>query len=214
MASFHELSNTINLSGASLHGCIATGLQHYTQQHQICLQYILMSAPVRTCIYDMDHVTWAPGMNCETWIMLHAVPLWHAWHEGQLLEQIMNAWKDICLQFCKCSGTWLALLAHKLASRQGIHSFIKVCNQLEVSIEHIPRANVYGIECYNYSSFADSATPRDWLHHINAPCIEQENRVWMYWQWRWVCILITSHSSLYISSKDKSSEVYSHEVSW
>ena len=33
-------------------------------------------------------------------------------------------------------------------------------------IEHIPRANVYGIECYNYSSSADSATPRD------TPCIE------------------------------------------
>jgi len=31
--------------------------------------------------------------------------------------------------------------------------------QLEVSIEHIPRTN--GIECYNYSSSADSATPRD-----------------------------------------------------
>jgi len=31
----------------------------------------------------------------------------------------------------------------------------------EVFIEHIPRANVYGIECYNYSSSADSATPRD-----------------------------------------------------
>ena len=205
MASFHELT--------SLHGCIATGLQYYTQQHQICLQYILISALVRTCIWhgscymsswneswDVDHVT-----CCTTW---------HAWHEGQLLEQIVNAWKDIRLQFCKWSDTWLALLAHKLASRQGIHSFIKVCNQLEVSIEHISRANVYGIECYNYSSFADSATPRDWLHHINAPCIEQENRVWMYWQWRWVCILITSHSRLYISSKDKSSEVYSHEVSW
>jgi len=33
--------------------------------------------------------------------------------------------------------------------------------KLEVSIEHIPRENVYGIECYNYSSSADSATPRD-----------------------------------------------------
>ena len=43
----------------------------------------------------------------------------------------------------------------------------------EVFIEHIPCANVYGIECYNYSSSADSATPSDWLHHINAPCIEQ-----------------------------------------
>ena len=31
----------------------------------------------------------------------------------------------------------------------------------EVFIEHIPCANVYGIECYNYSSSADSATPRD-----------------------------------------------------
>jgi len=30
-----------------------------------------------------------------------------------------------------------------------------------VFIEHIPRANVYGIECYNYSSSADSATPGD-----------------------------------------------------
>jgi len=75
-------------------------------------------------------------------------------------------------------------------------------SQLEVSIEHIPCMSVYGIECYtgNYSSSADSATPRDWLHHINAPCIEHgaiENRVWMYWQWRWVCILITSHLMLY-----------------
>ena len=33
--------------------------------------------------------------------------------------------------------------------------------KLEVSTEHIPHANVYGIECYNYSSSADSATPRD-----------------------------------------------------
>ena len=41
-----------------------------------------------------------------------------------------------------------------------------------------------------------------------------ENRVWTYWQWRWVCILITSHLRLYISSKVKSSEDYSHEVSW
>jgi len=30
--------------------------------------------------------------------------------------------------------------------------------KIEVSIEHIPRANVYGIECYNYSFSADSAT--------------------------------------------------------
>jgi len=34
-------------------------------------------------------------------------------------------------------------------------------NKLEVSIGHIPHVNVYGIECYNYSSSADSATPRD-----------------------------------------------------
>jgi len=85
----------------------------------------------------------------------------------------------------------------------------------EVFIEHIPRANVYGIECYNHSSSADSATPRHWLHYINTPsCIEHvvsgpaagrhknvagpmtiepgaiENRVWTYWQWRWVCILL------------------------
>jgi len=35
--------------------------------------------------------------------------------------------------------------------------------KLEVSIEHIPHANVYGIECYNYLSSADidGATPRD-----------------------------------------------------
>ena len=33
--------------------------------------------------------------------------------------------------------------------------------KLEVIIEHIPRTNVYGIECYNYSSSADSATPGD-----------------------------------------------------
>jgi len=45
-------------------------------------------------------------------------------------------------------------------------------HQLEVSIEHIPCGNVYEVECYNYSSSADSATPRDWLHHINTPCIE------------------------------------------
>ena len=47
----------------------------------------------------------------------------------------------------------------------------------------------------NYSSSADSATPRDWLHHINIPCIEHEaieNRVWAYWQRRRLCILITS----------------------
>jgi len=33
--------------------------------------------------------------------------------------------------------------------------------QLEVSIEHIPHVNVYGIECCNYLSSTDSATPRD-----------------------------------------------------
>ena len=33
--------------------------------------------------------------------------------------------------------------------------------KLEVSIEHIPHTNVYGIECYNYSFSADSDTPRD-----------------------------------------------------
>ena len=42
----------------------------------------------------------------------------------------------------------------------------------EVFIQHILRANVYGIECYNYSPSADSATPKDWLHHINTTCIE------------------------------------------
>jgi len=49
---------------------------------------------------------------------------------------------------------------------------MKSIQKQEVFIEHIPRANVYGIECYNYSSSADSATPRDWLHHINTPCRE------------------------------------------
>ena len=53
-----------------------------------------------------------------------------------------------------------------------IHEYCWTQEQLEVFIEHIPRANVYGVECYNYSSSADSATPRDWLHHINTPCIE------------------------------------------
>jgi len=73
---------------------------------------------------------------------------------------------------------------------------IRLHHKPEVSIEPIPHTNIYGIECYNYSSSADSATPRHWLHHINAPCIEHgaiENRVWMYWQWRWVCILITRY---------------------
>ena len=75
---------------------------------------------------------------------------------------------------------------------------------------HTP-CECYGIECYDYSSSTDSAIPKDWLHHINTPCIEHgaiENRI------SWVCILITSHLRLYISSEVKSSEVYSHEVAW
>ena len=46
---------------------------------------------------------------------------------------------------------------------------------------HTPRKCLYGIDCYNYSSSANSATPRDWLHHINTPCIEHgaiESTVW------------------------------------
>jgi len=45
--------------------------------------------------------------------------------------------------------------------RSAVATSIVAAKKLEVSIEHIPHANVYGIECYNYSSSADNATPRD-----------------------------------------------------
>jgi len=71
-------------------------------------------------------------------------------------------------------GWWVSNLDRAVGEAEYVHSprilhythhlsHPSTIAKLEVSIEHITYVNVYGIECYNYhySSYADSATPRD-----------------------------------------------------